>query len=207
MAQIEHASLASAKTAVAELVKRFERNLDQYRRSGYNETQARVDYIDPFFEALGWDVHNRAGYSEAYRDVVHEESLRLAAGIEAPDYAFRIGGARKFFVEAKKPAVNVKDDAGPAYQLRRYAWSAHLPLSILTDFEELAVYECTRRPGPNDKAGVGRVEYYTFEQYPDKLPQIWDVCSRKTLCCKARSTATSRAPRASAARAKWTTSS
>jgi len=88
MAQIEHASLASAKDAIAGLVKRFERNVDQYRRSGYNETQARVDYIDPFFEALGWDVHNHAGYSEAYRDVAHEESLRLAAGIEAPGRTF-----------------------------------------------------------------------------------------------------------------------
>jgi len=36
-------------------------------------------------------------------------------------------------VEAKKPAENIRDDAGPALQIRRYAWNARLPLSILTD--------------------------------------------------------------------------
>ena len=50
--------------------------------------------------------------------------------------------SRKFFVEAKKTSVNIKDDISPAFQLRRYAWSAKLPLSILTDFEEFAVYDC-----------------------------------------------------------------
>ena len=147
-------TLNQAQQAVKELVERFARNLEQYRRPEYNEANVRHEFIEPFFEALGWDVHNRAGYSEVYKDVTYEESLRVAAGIEAPDYAFRIGGTRRFFVEAKKPAIHVKDDAGPAYQLRRYAWSAHLPLSILTDFQEFAVYECTRRPERGDKAGV-----------------------------------------------------
>ena len=27
---------------------------------------------------------------------------------KAPDYSFRLAGVRKFFVEAKKPSVNVK---------------------------------------------------------------------------------------------------
>jgi len=174
-------TLNQAQQAVKELVERFARNLEQYRRPEYNEANVRHEFIEPFFEALGWDVHNRAGYSEVYKDVTYEESLRVAAGIEAPDYAFRIGGIRKFFVEAKKPAIHVKDDAGPAYQLRRYAWSAHLPLSILTDFQELAVYECTRRPERGDKAGVGRSAYYTFEQYPDRLSEIWDVFAKESV--------------------------
>ena len=70
----------------------------------------------------------------------------MGGATKAPDYAFRIGGTRKFFVEAKKPSVNLKDDISPAYQLRRYAWSAKLPLSILTDFEEFAVYDCRHKP-------------------------------------------------------------
>ena len=80
-----------------------------------------------------------AGYAESYRDVVHEDALRIEGNAKAPDYAFRVGGVRKFFVEAKKPSVNLKDNPEPAYQLRRYAWSAGLPLSILTDFEEFAI--------------------------------------------------------------------
>jgi type I restriction-modification system DNA methylase subunit len=174
-------SFATAQAAVTDLVERFARNLDAYQRAQYKEAEVRHEFIEPFFDALGWDVYNRAGYAEPYKDVVHEESLRVAAGIEAPDYTFRVGGTRKFFVEAKKPAVALKGDAGPAYQLRRYAWSARLPLSILTDFEEFAVYDCTRRPKPGDKAGIGRVTFYTFEQYPDHLRDIWDIFAKEAV--------------------------
>jgi len=73
-----------------------------------------------------------------YRDVIFEDSLKVGGATKAPDYSFRIGGQRKIFVEAKKPSVNIATDIGPAFQLRRYAWSAKLPLSILTNFEEFA---------------------------------------------------------------------
>jgi len=44
----------------------------------------------------------------------------VAGANKAPDYSFRVGGVRKFFVETKKPFVNIKDNWEPAYQLRRY---------------------------------------------------------------------------------------
>ena len=138
-----------------DLIDRFERNIESYRSPAYNEAQVRQEFINPFFEALGWDVANKEGSAEAYKDVIHEDAIKVGA----PDYCFRIGGARKFFLEAKKPAVNIKEDPDPAYQLRRYAWSAKLPLSILTDFEEFAVYDCRARPSPSDKASAGRIHY------------------------------------------------
>jgi len=137
---------------VSELVKRFERNRESYRSSEYNEAQVRLELINPFFKALGWDMYNEAGYAEAYKDVVHEDAIKIGGVTKAPDYAFRIGGARKFFVEAKRPGVDIKNDPDPAYQLRRYAWSAKLPLSILTDFEEFAVYDCRIKPAKRDMA-------------------------------------------------------
>ena len=124
------------------LVERFEGNLEAYKQGNYNETQLRREFIDPFFEELGWDVANKKGYAEAYKEVVHEDAIKVGRATKAPDYSFRIGGVRKFFLEAKKPSVNIKDDLHPAYQLRRYAWSAKLPLSILTDFDEFAVFDC-----------------------------------------------------------------
>jgi len=50
---------------IAELVERFERNIESYNAGTYNETQVRREFIDPFFEALGCDVTNRSGYDEA----------------------------------------------------------------------------------------------------------------------------------------------
>ncbi|HUS70396.1 MAG TPA: N-6 DNA methylase, partial [Anaerolineae bacterium] len=163
------------------LVQRFARNLDVYTRPDYKETQVRVEFIDPLFEALGWDVRNVKGYAELYKDVVHEDAIKVSGATKAPDYCFRVGGVRKFFLEAKKPATPVKGEVGPAYQLRRYAWSAKLPLSILTDFEEFAVYDCRQKPQPTDKAGVGRVLYHTFDQYLDHLDEIYAVFARESV--------------------------
>lgn len=154
---------------------------DAYHAPGYNETQLRREFLDPFFEALGWDVDNKQNFHEAYKEVIHEDSIKIGEWTKAPDYCFRIGGVRKFFVEAKKPAVNIKDDVGSAYQVRRYAWSAKLPLSILTNFEGLAVYDCRQRPNPTDKASVGRVLYIPFTEFVSRWDEIASVFSRDAI--------------------------
>lgn len=164
--------------AVRELVERYERNRESYRSNHYNETQLRREFLDGFFEILGWDVENRLGYAEAYKDVVHEDTVKIGGMTKAPDYSFRVGGTRKFFVEAKKPAIHIKDDPEPAFQLRRYAWSAKLPLSVLTNFEEFAVYDCRIKPDRTDKAGIGRVIYVTYAEYEARWPEIAPVFSR-----------------------------
>lgn len=166
---------------IKRLVEVFDRNLEAYKSSGYKEANVRAEFIDPFFEALGWDVCNRQGYAEAYKDVITEDAIKVGGTTKAPDYCFRIGGARKFFVEAKKPSVDIKGDISPAYQLRRYAWSARLPLSILTDFEEFAVYDCRLRPSLKDKSGHGRVFYLTYHDYLERWEEIADIFSKQAV--------------------------
>lgn len=170
-----------APDIIRTLVDRFGTNLDQLRSAAYNETQIRREYLDPLFLALGWDVDNRQGFALPYREVIHEDSIVVAGGTKAPDYSFRIGGMRKFFVEAKKPSVNLKDDVSPAFQLRRYAWSAKLPLSILSDFEEFAVYDCRNRPSRTDKASNSRITYFTFTDIVDKWEEIYSVFSKEAV--------------------------
>ncbi|MBN1485306.1 MAG: N-6 DNA methylase [Chloroflexia bacterium] len=169
----------TAPAEVLELIERFGRNRDAYLSGQYKETQVRVEFIDPLFIALGWDVHNTKGYAEAYKDVVHEETLRMSRGTQAPDYCFRIGGTRKFFLEAKKPSIDIRDDVHPAYQLRRYAWSAKLPLSVLTDFEELAVYDCRVKPAKTDKASAARILYLSYDEYDQRWDEIAGVFHRE----------------------------
>ena len=103
-----------------ELIERFRHYERQYKSQQYDEANTRIDFIDRFFEILGWDVRNRQGYAEAYREVVREDTVRIAGKPKAPDYSFRIGGARKFFVEAKRPGVNIYKESEPAFQVRRY---------------------------------------------------------------------------------------
>ncbi|MEC4888567.1 MAG: TaqI-like C-terminal specificity domain-containing protein [Nitrospira sp.] len=173
--------MSQAPPIVAILIDRFERNRDAYKSQGYNETQVRREFLDPFFEALGWDVANRQGHAEAYKDVIHEDAIKIGGNTKAPDYCFRVGGARKFFLEAKKPAVNVKDEIPPAYQLRRYAWSAKLPLSILTDFEEFAVYDCRTRPNASDKSSTGRILYLTYRDYLARWDEIASIFTKEAV--------------------------
>lgn len=163
------------------IVEHFENNLAQIKSQQYNETQARREFIDPFFSLLGWDIDNRQGYAEAYKDVIHEDAIKVGGFTKAPDYCFRIGGTRKFFVEAKKPFVNIKEGIDPAYQLRRYAWSAKLPLSILTDFEEFAVYDCRTKPSPGDKSAVGRVKYLNYTDYIKEWDYLYSTFSREAI--------------------------
>src|ERR1019366_969073 len=129
-------------------------------------------------KALGWDIDNTQGHAEAYKDVIHEDAIKIGASTRAPDYSFRVGSQRKFFLEAKKPSVNVKDAIEPAFQLRRYGWRANLPLSVLTDFEEFAVYDCRQKPDKNDKASKARLFYCTFRDYAEKWDEIAAIFSK-----------------------------
>ena len=107
--------------------------------------------------------------------------MRTTAHTKAPDYCFQVGGTRKFYVEAKRPAVNIGADSAPAYQLRSYAWTSKLPLSLLTNFAEFAVYDCRILPRPNDKPSVARIDLITYDQYPDKWDDIVSRFSREAV--------------------------
>ena len=166
-----------APEIIQQLVARFTDQRSAYQSGKYNETQLRRDFLDPFFEALGWDVTNRKNYSEKYREVVHEVSVEVDGGAKAADYAFQSGGHVHFFVEAKKPAVNIEVNPEPAFQIRRYGWSAKLNVSVLSDFEQLAVYDCRQKPVHGDPAHVGRVNLYSFTEYLDKWDEIAGLLS------------------------------
>jgi len=166
---------------IKSLVETFDYNLEAYKKGSYNETQVRLEFINPFFEEMGWDIANKQGYSEAYKDVIHEDAIKVGGVTKAPDYCFRVGGVRKFFLEAKKPSINIKDAYHPAYQLRRYAWSAKLPLSILTDFEEFAVYDCRIKPSKKDKPSTSRIFYFKYSDYIDRWNEIKNIFSREAI--------------------------
>jgi len=163
---------SSMSTKIKNLIKCFKNQIDTYKQSDYNEAQTRLDFINPFFMALGWDVNNEKGVSETYRPVVHETPLKIGRATKIPDYSFRVGGVRKFFVEAKKPSINLKNDPEPAYQLRRYGWNAKLSLSIVTNFAEFAVYDCRIKPESTDKASTARVWYLQFTDYLEHWEEL-----------------------------------
>ena len=106
------------------LVERFNENIDDYKKTSYNETETRREFLDPFFQALGWDMDNKQGKTNAYKEVIHEYKLKIGNKTKAPDYSFRNEkGNCKFFIEAKKPSINIKSENDPAFQIRLYGWN------------------------------------------------------------------------------------
>lgn len=171
----------TAPDIIKQLVERFDLHRDAYRAGKYNETQLRNEFLNPFLEALGWDVLNKLGYSEENKHVIHEDSLDVEGMKKAPDYAFKIGKERKFFVEAKKPSVKIETNPEVAFQLKRYVWSAKLPLGILTDFEEFAVYECRSKPKVSDSVKTGRVILLKYTDFIEKWDEIAAIFSHEAV--------------------------
>ena len=175
-------NIEKGREIIADLVARFDSNKSFYTTSKlYKEEETKVEFINPMMEALGWDVHNKQGLGPNFKEVVFEESLAVGKETRAPDYSFRLGGQLIYYLEAKKPSVNIKEDRSPAYQARRYGWSAKIPIVILTDFEELAIYETTSKPKETERASTDRVLYYTYDEYVEKWDEIYAIFSKEAV--------------------------
>jgi len=166
-----------APPIVVDLVERYRQNAGVYESGHYKEAELRQEFIEPFFKTLDWDVANERGIAESLKYVIHEESLTVGGATKAPDYTFRIGGTRMFFLEAKNPSIPIGEAAEPAYQLRRYAWSAKVRLGILTNFREFAVYDRRVMPRRTDRPSVARTWFLTLDDYLTRWDEIASVFS------------------------------
>lgn len=173
------------KRRMAERVAVYASRINEYKRPLYNETEVRVDFVNPFFKLLGWDVDNEAGLPQHLREVTHEATVRVeedgAERSKKPDYSFRVGTETLFYLETKKPYVDITTDNAPAFQLRRYGWSGNLKISVLTNYNDLYIYDCTVRPVEDDDIGVALIAHYTYEEYVDKFEEIYGLLSKEAV--------------------------
>lgn len=88
-------ALAATKSQVRNLIQEYNDNLPQCQNAPYNETEVRVDFVNPFFQLLGWDVLNTAGLPQHLREVTHEATVMVEENgthrSKKPDYSFKIG--------------------------------------------------------------------------------------------------------------------
>jgi hypothetical protein len=165
-----HASFESFQAELSRLVETFGKNLAAYKSPGYDEANLRQEFLDPFFDALGWDMTNKAGLIPAHREVIIER--RTGAG--RADYLFQPERKPRFVCEAKKPAEELPKHA---QQAKGYAWTIGIRLAVLSDFEELNVYVVTGNPEkrpPDD----GLIRHYHFSEYVAKARELWDLLAR-----------------------------
>ena len=113
-----------AKKEVAKLVKEFS-EYSKEKLSDKSENQIKSEFIDPLFEALGWDMR---------KDAEREE--RVLKG--RADYILKIGNQNKLVVEAKKTNVGLNEEEGR--QAVSYAHHKNIKFAILTNFARIKVF-------------------------------------------------------------------
>lgn len=162
------------------LISRFGENLQLYKKNKnrYNEHSCRIEYIDPLLKLLGWDVANENGVAPQYREVIAED---YSTDTDRPDYSMTLRGVTKFFVEAKKPDVDISQKSGPAHQTRKYGWNAKHSLAVLTNFEYLVIYDTSYPPSENDSCAVARYRIYHYTEYAEKFEEISQIISRNAV--------------------------
>ena len=170
----------NSKVELQKLVEHFEANIEFYKdtKKAYNEHSCRIEFIDPFLKILGWDVANEKGAAPQYREVIAEN---YSSRSDRPDYTMTLRGVAKFFVEAKKPSVDITKVDAPAIQTRKYGWNAKHRLAVLTNFEFLAIYDTCHFPLENDSCTVARYRLYHYSEYVEKLDEICGLISRSTV--------------------------
>lgn len=170
---------------LGERVRQYASRIAEYTRPTYNETEVRVDFVNPFFKCLGWDVDNEAGLPQHLREVTHEATVLVdEAGRQRskkPDYSFRVGTETLFYLETKKPSVDITVDNAPAFQLRRYGWSGNLKVSVLTNFTDLYIYDCSVRPVETDDVGIALLAHYSYNEYVEKFDEIYGLLSKEAV--------------------------
>ncbi len=166
------------KQKLKRLVNSFELNYDKYKSSEYNESECRLEYIDLLFECLGWDVNNKKRKDPRHKEVIVESYNR---DYGKPDYSMTFNGIPMFFVEAKKPAVDILNDKDCAFQAKKYGWSANHKISVLTNFEYLMIYDTTLEPNKDDFTNNSLIGLYSYKEYIDKYDEIYSKISRENV--------------------------
>lgn len=173
---------------ISELVKNFEAKESFYLSPQYPESQARIDFIDKFWIAQGWDV-----YHERQRDPYKQE-VKVERNVfvqnerrKRADYTFLSNNFRdpSFFVEAKKPQRNLQTEEN-YFQTIRYGWNGCTPISVLTDFEEFHILDCRYKPDPVNILSK-LIKRFHYSDYLDveKFAEIYYLFSREAVSTRA----------------------
>jgi type I restriction-modification system DNA methylase subunit len=162
------ATKESFKQEVEFLVGKFEQDKDYYQAKGYVEAQARTDFINPLFAALGWDIDNRSKAQPHLREVLVEKGDTQGR----PDYCFRIDGKSRFYVEAKAPSESL-DLTRHILQAKSYAYSSRtVSVVVLTDFAEFKAYDASQKPDEMHPE-AGRIFSIPYTKFLSELDALW----------------------------------
>lgn len=155
----------SAKQVIRELIEGYNdvaANRDLYKT--YNEEMTKIRFINPLFQALGWDIENKNRKSEVtFEDKISNSRV---------DYGFRIDGIPKFFLEAKGLKANI-EDLSYAKQAIEYSWNKGCTWAVLTDFEKIKIFNAEVKVEAGSDFSENKLIEMSCQEYLERFDDLW----------------------------------
>lgn len=160
------------KDRLKALIEKYNKYKSEKKSEEMSEESTR-SWINEFLEIFGWDVLNvQQVQQEKIVDENQKEKLEeIASNHIKPDYSLMNGTIVKAYLDAKKTDVDIFKNKESAFQVRSYGWSAGLPCSFLTNFEQFVIFDCRLLPQKGDDACIGSIQI-PMEKYVDEFDII-----------------------------------
>ena len=170
------------KELLANLIRKYQDAKSSGQLNNSSEATMRT-WIDEFLSVFGWDVQNtQQVLTEHTLGRNEKEKLRgIGSTNTRPDYTLVNGSVTLTFVDAKSLAVHISTNKDVAFQIRSYGWSINAPFSIVTNFEQLAIYDCSVMPNVNDEADFARIFFCDYTQYVEMHDTLKEYLSRESI--------------------------
>jgi predicted type IV restriction endonuclease len=168
--------------SISKITSEFKANEAFFLSPKYQEAEVRQQFIDKFWDALGWDVYHQQNLNPYEREVRIEKSVIIDGRGKRADYAFFTAPnftQVKFLAEAKKPSRNL-ENTHDCFQAIRYGWNSNTPISVLTDFEQFLVLDSRYKPSIETSTDriLKRFHYSEFTD-EEKFSEIYFLFARE----------------------------
>lgn len=147
------------KEKLQELILKYKQYKKDKKSENLSEEETR-SWINQFLAIFEWDVLNTKQIKQ--EKIVNEYQKSKLTEIDSihtkPDYSLVNGNAVKAYLDAKKIDVDIFKSKEAAFQVRSYGWSADLPCSFLTNFEQFVIFDTRFAPNKKDPANTGAIQ-------------------------------------------------
>jgi len=146
---------------IQELVQKFQREQAAGVITQYNESETKTGFIEPLLQALGWSTQDR-------NEVGLEEKISRGR----VDYSLKVKGSSKIYVEAKPPRAKLTKSEAISQAITYGYNKRSVPWVLLTDFQELRLFDVTIRPNKRNLEAGLRMDL-TYDRFLERFEDLW----------------------------------
>lgn len=161
-----------AREQLKALIEKYIQYKKEKKTKELSEESTR-SWINEFLEIFDWDVLNiQQVQQEKIVDDSQKDKLdEINSSHTKPDYSLMNGASVKAYLDAKNPDVDIFKNKDAAFQVRSYGWSAGLPCSFLTNFEQMVIFDCRYAPQKGEDAGVAAIQI-SIDHYISRFDEL-----------------------------------